>query len=268
MDELCRENEFNYFMINEDYQETNPIASFFILLSIIPMSVLFAMVVISQHMQITGNLDVDDDEEEEEKEELFEEKYPLKKKNNTNKEPNTELLSIIECTPNGNVFMKYNLDNEGFDYWSDYKEIPFNYLETVARKYVNMFNCSDLYLREEDEEVNLSDEEYSSEFEDDSEEIEEETEEDDSEEETEEDDSEEEEEMKKELNTCQQEDSDDDIFAKFKTTEKIKETIKEEGNIVNKFRYKGKLVDILVFKQKINKKQEPKNISFSSWSVF
>ena len=49
------------------------------------------------------------------------------------------------------VFMKYCLDNEGFD-WSDYKEIPFNHLETVARKYVNSFNCTDLYVREEDTE--------------------------------------------------------------------------------------------------------------------
>ena len=257
MDELCRENEFNYFVKNGDCPETNPMASFFILLSIIPMSVLFAMVVISQHMQITGNLEVEEEEDEDEKE-LYEEKYPLKKKNNTNKEPNTELLSVMEYTPNGNVFMKYNLDNEGFDYWSDYKEIPFNYLETVARKYVNMFNCSDLYLREEEgEDEKDSEGEYSSDFED------EETEEN-----TEEDKNSKEVKPKPPEETKSPQDSDDEIFAKFKTTEKIKETIEEEGKIVNKFRYKGKLVDILVFKQKIKKKQEPKNISFSSWSVF
>ena len=59
-------------------------------------------------------------------------------------------------------------------------------------------------------------------------------------------------------------DSDDEIFAKFKNTEKIKEIIQEENQVINKFRYKGKLVDILEFKQKINK-EEPKNVSFSSW---
>ena len=63
-------------------------------------------------------------------------------------------------------------------------------------------------------------------------------------------------------------DSDDEIFAKFKTAEKIKEVIKEEGAIVNKFRYKGKLVDILEFKQKKKEKAAPKNISFSSWKPF
>lgn len=254
MDELCRENEFNYFVKNGDCRETNPMTSFFILLSIIPMSVLFAMVAISQHMQITGNLEV---EEEEKEEELYEEKYPLKKNNNTNKEPNTELISIMECTPNGNVFMKYDLDNESFDYWSDYKEIQFNYLETVARKYVNMFNCSDLYLREEEEEK-ISEGEYSSDFKD--EETEKNTEEDEN--------SEEEVKPKPPEESKSPQDSDDEIFAKFKTTEKIKENIEEEGKIINKFRYKGKLVDILVFKQKNNKKQEPKNISFSSWRVF
>lgn len=256
MDELCRENEFNYFVKNGDCRETNPMTSFFILLSIIPMSIVFTMVVISQHMKITGNLMVE--EEKEEVEELYEEKYPLKKNNNTNKEPNTELLSIIEYTPNGNVFMKYDLDNESFDYWSDYKEIPFNYLETVARKYVNMFNCSDLYLLgEEDEDEKDSEGKYSSDFED------EETEEN-----TEEDKNSKEVKPKPPEEIKSPQDSDDEIFAKFKTTEKIKETIEEEGKIINKFRYKGKLVDILVFKQKNNKKQEPKNISFSSWRVF
>tara|TARA_B100001063_G_C16740654_1_gene544619 strand:+ start:950 stop:1711 length:762 start_codon:yes stop_codon:yes gene_type:complete len=253
MDELCSENDFNYFMKygeHEQCPETSPMAGFFMLLSIIPISFLFAMIAISQHMQITGDLEVEVEEEEEEKETPYEEKYPLEKESNTNKEPNTELLCVMENTPNGSVFMKYCLDNEGFDYWSDYKEIPFNHLETVARKYVNSFNCTDLYVREEDtssEEEQTTDSEYSSDFVDNDEKEEENDEE-----------------TKKEPEKT---DSDDDIFVKFKNTEKIKETIVQEDKPINKFRYKGKLVDILEFTQK-NKKEEPKNISFTTWKVF
>ena len=251
MDELCSENDFNYFAINGDNQqcpEMNPAATFFLLLGMIPISILFAMISISQHMRLTGDLIIEEDEDIV-KEIPYHEKYPLKKNNTTNKEPNTELLSVMECTPNGNVFMKYNLENEGFDYWSDYKEIPFNHLETVARRYVNIFMCADLYLREEDDEEEES--EYSSDFDEETT-----SDEDESEEKTE------------EVSETKQPDSDDEIFAKFKTAEKIKEVVEEEGAIVNKFRYKGKLVDILEFKQKINKKEAPKNISFSSWKPF
>ena len=160
--------------------------------------------------------------------------------------------------------MKYDLDNESFDYWSDYKEIPFSHLETVARKYVNTFCCTDLYLREEsDEETTTSEEktdsednEYSSDFEDE-----------DNEEQITKDSEDENIENKNAEDKKEDEDSDDEIFAKLKSAEKIKEVI-EEGTIVNKFRYKGKLMDILEFKQQKSKKDEPKNVSFSSWKVF
>ena len=250
MDEIYCNEYTNY----HTKVETNPVTIFFLLLSIIPLSVLFTMISVSQTMVLSGYLPpIEDEEEEEEKEEKeipYNEKNPLKRKNNTNKEPNTELLSVLECTPNGNVFMKYNLDNESFDYWSDYKEIPFQHLETVARKYVNIFNCADLYLCEEesgdsdedsDEDSGDSDEE-SGDNEEDSEDSGEDSE---------------------ESSPVNQTPPDDEIFAKFKNTEKMKEIIQEETQLINKFRYKGKLVDILEFKQR--KKEEPKDVSFSSW---
>ena len=247
MDEICGENDFSYFSDYEtDCIKPNPATTFFILLSMIPMSVVFAMILVSQHLYATGHITV---EEEEEQEELYEDKYPIKKDRNTNKEPNVKLLSIMEYTPQGNVFMKYDFENESFDYWSDYKEIPFKYLETVARKYVNTFCCIDLYIKEE------SDEEYSDDFE--TEEEVSTSEEEASEEET----SEEEKGEEKE-----EEDSDDEgVFAKLKVAETIKETIEEESKPVNKFRYKGKLVDIMEFKQPKKQKNEPKNVSFGSW---
>ena len=138
MDELCGDNDMNYFTSYnvQDCPEPNPATTFFLLLSIVPISFLFAMIAVSQYLVATNELIIDDEIDEEKP--LYEDKYPLQKIS-TNKNPNTDLLSIIENTPNGNVFMKYNLENEGFDYWSDYKEIPFSHLETVARKYVNTF---------------------------------------------------------------------------------------------------------------------------------
>jgi hypothetical protein len=257
MDEIYCNEYTNY----HTKVETNPVTIFFLLLSIIPLSVLFTMISVSQTMVLSGYLppieDEDDEEEEEEEKEIpYNEKNPLKRKNNTNKEPNTELLSVLECTPNGNVFMKYNLDNESFDYWSDYKEIPFQHLETVARKYVNIFNCADLYLCDEEESGEDSEEDSDEESADNEEDSEEESGDN-------EEDSEDSEEESKESSPVNQTPPDDEIFAKFKNTEKMKEIIQEETQLINKFRYKGKLVDILEFKQR--KKEEPKDVSFSSW---
>ena len=58
---------------------------------------------------------------------------------------------IAENTPNGTVFMRYDKNNEGFDYWCDDNQIEYKYLETVARKFIKIFNCKHLYFdREKD----------------------------------------------------------------------------------------------------------------------
>lgn len=79
------------------------------------------------------------------KEVLYEDKYPLDnyKDLSGNKPTNT---TIIENTPEGSVIMSYNYDKEGFEYWSNTKNIKYNFLETVARKFVKMNFCTDLYI--------------------------------------------------------------------------------------------------------------------------
>jgi len=57
---------------------------------------------------------------------------------------------ILEKTPIGCVIMcfNYNSDNvetSSFVYYSDHS-IPYNYLDTLARKYVITFNCLNLYI--------------------------------------------------------------------------------------------------------------------------
>ena len=53
---------------------------------------------------------------------------------------------VFEPTPKGNVIMYYDYNNESFIYYSDVKDIPYLYLETVARKYAITFNCKELVV--------------------------------------------------------------------------------------------------------------------------
>lgn len=59
---------------------------------------------------------------------------------------NLSLNTITETTPRGDVLMYYSSKLGSFVYHSHTKEIPYNYLETVARKYVIEYNCKKLYI--------------------------------------------------------------------------------------------------------------------------
>ena len=59
---------------------------------------------------------------------------------------NLSLNTITETTPRGDVLMYYSSKLGSFVYHSNTKEIPYNYLETVARKYVIDYNCKKLYV--------------------------------------------------------------------------------------------------------------------------
>lgn len=56
-------------------------------------------------------------------------------------------LNVIrEETPRGEVLMYYSHEHESFVYYAKTKEIPYKYLETLARKYVIMYDCKKLYI--------------------------------------------------------------------------------------------------------------------------
>jgi len=57
---------------------------------------------------------------------------------------------VMECTPIGNVAMRYNHDRGSFEYFSDHN-IPYRFLEPVGRKYVMTFDCLELYVDMEEE---------------------------------------------------------------------------------------------------------------------
>jgi len=75
------------------------------------------------------------EEQEQEEEELTEEFVN-----------NLSLHTITETTPRGDVLMYYSSKLGSFVYHSHTKEIPYSYLETVARKYVIEYNCKKLYI--------------------------------------------------------------------------------------------------------------------------
>jgi hypothetical protein len=57
---------------------------------------------------------------------------------------------VMDYTPLGNVLMIYDLSRNTFKYYSD-NAIPYRYLETVARKYVKVFNCRPIFIDMEEE---------------------------------------------------------------------------------------------------------------------
>ena len=67
--------------------------------------------------------------------------------------------SIEEVTPQGKVIMVYNHENNEFKFYADTKEISYEILEVVSRKYVVINNCKRLYKvnydnEDEDEDEN------------------------------------------------------------------------------------------------------------------
>jgi len=64
---------------------------------------------------------------------------------------NLSNLVLMETTPNGNVVMSYEYDKDvpersKFIYYTNDKSIPYKYLDAVARKYVYVYKCPEIYV--------------------------------------------------------------------------------------------------------------------------
>ena len=57
---------------------------------------------------------------------------------------------VLESTPQGNVYMRYNSSKKSFEYFSN-NTIPYRYLEPVGRKYVTTYFCKPLFIDIDDE---------------------------------------------------------------------------------------------------------------------
>ena len=98
-------------------------------------------------VQMTETYDKTDAEIEKDAYDIVLKEYLLKHKNNY----------VLEYTPLGNVYMRYNSEKETFEYFSD-STLPYRYLETVARKYVITFFCRPIYIDIEEELKNTKNE--------------------------------------------------------------------------------------------------------------
>lgn len=58
--------------------------------------------------------------------------------------------TIMEHTPKGTVAMFFHHKDESFWYYSDGKDVPVKYLDTLCRHYTTMFQCKNLYVHVDD----------------------------------------------------------------------------------------------------------------------
>lgn len=105
----------------------------------------------------TSSYELEEEEYEEEKViEKYEDKYKNKLEKLEKTETSIERLNqlknsfITETTPYGNVLMFWDQNRLSFTYYSD-KTMPYRFLEVVARKYVIMNHCKDIYYIMENE---------------------------------------------------------------------------------------------------------------------
>ena len=65
---------------------------------------------------------------------------------------------VLEYTPLGNIYMRYNNDKKSFEYFSN-NTIPYRYLEPVGRKYVMTYWCKPIFI-DIDEELKRAEVRY------------------------------------------------------------------------------------------------------------
>ena len=100
---------------------------------------------------------------EEENEPEYKDKYNDKLDNLEFKDLSGELLeninkkTIEDETPLGIVILEYDMDFEGFKYYSNTRDVPYNILETICKKFVIEYDCKSLYinLKEQLDELKL-----------------------------------------------------------------------------------------------------------------
>jgi len=131
--EICMEQKLNSSQI------------FFMTLGFIPLLLCFPCWVVAKfiHEPYSRKTKLENNELEEV---LFEKKFPIDEATDNNSdERDFDKNIVLLNTPDGLVYMKFSKENEGFEYWAD-NAIRYKYLETVARKYVTVFSCKNLYI--------------------------------------------------------------------------------------------------------------------------
>lgn len=168
-DLYCFENNEDFIHNYRDYENesliTNVLSYFsyaFFGLFILLNATFLSSLLISYSFSRELNSIKDDEETTDDEEEDYEYKYVNEfeglienegEKILLTEEEKTKLLNVVlmETTPNGDVVMSYEYDKEipdrsKFVYYSNSKSIPYKYLDTVARKYVYVNKCPEIYV--------------------------------------------------------------------------------------------------------------------------
>jgi len=95
---------------------------------------------------IWKNMERIEEIEEEEKEIKYTDKYSLDKLKSLSEKPKKNNFVIENTQENGLIIMRYSNEDEGFEYWTNSKNIPFKVLKTVSRKYCLTFDAKSLYI--------------------------------------------------------------------------------------------------------------------------
>jgi hypothetical protein len=115
-------------------------------------AVLFIVFIVNAYKEVVKEIEEEENEIEEEDNPIvpYEDKYKDKIKEVNHLSTTNDSLDnlknsfVMETTPNGNVLMFWDNNRYSFTYYSD-TSIPYRYLEVVARKYVIMNNCREIY---------------------------------------------------------------------------------------------------------------------------
>jgi len=170
---------------------------------------------------------------------VYTEKYPLTEKDlevEETKDDSYKFRSILETTPSGLVIMKYDVDQEAWNYWADKKNnITFDELDTVCRRYCLTYGCAFLY---KDRKLDIENQKKELE--------------------------QEEERKEMEKHDKREEDSDDDVFVKLKETKSEKKKV-VSATISNKFKYQGEIDKFPGFHVVYEKRETKKDIGWAAW---
>ena len=132
--------------IDRQKDDSNYIPMFFLISICNVMAAWFVATFIWLPMKKQGEKDAQNAEKREQTEELpYEERYRVPPTSPDARKETRLYQLVLEQTPKGFVIMRYNKEEEGFEYWSD-TIIDYKYLDTVARKYVWTWNCFGVYI--------------------------------------------------------------------------------------------------------------------------
>ena len=103
-----------------------------------------------KNKKLSKDEDKDDEDSGYDESDLSDEENELENEENIEKKEYFKLF-IEEETPKGKIGLRYNPFTESFWWWSNTKDVPFKYLETVSRKYVIDYDSLDIYVDIRDE---------------------------------------------------------------------------------------------------------------------